>query len=528
MTAHAENLLDLQGGGGSPGLELHDDVAEEGALAWSRWTVPGPVSADFVRDESFIRAIMGPYGAAKTTTCYFDAIVKAVKQPRCKDGVRRHGVLTVRDTYTNLYKTAVASWLQWFPKSWGEWTGSDNRPATHVVRFEDQWGPIEIRAQFEALGEREPEKALDGYEFTQAFLNGASGVDQDVLTYLTGRVGRWPRHDLITPGYSAWAGVTMDFNAPDTDHWLYQLFGGAELRPGMRFFRQPGGLDPGAENLQNLRPGYYEAMAATNPKWWTHRFVHNRWGFSRAGEPVYPEYDDEAHSPAGGVMVDPAAPLYLGLDGGKTLHPAAVIGQDCLRSGRMRILAELAPGRMGASRFADLLHQLLSADFGRCVIGGIWADPTADQGADTEGGEMSWLETVQARLGVPIQFAPTNELGLRLEAVRQPLTTRSDGVTPDLVIDRKCSVLRKGFMSHYRYQKQRRGAVEVTSDRPEKLHPWSDVHDALQYLILGRYGHQVVLRGGRARANRPLPKLGYPDDEPVATGFSAGFDPMRY
>jgi hypothetical protein len=481
---------------------------------------------------------MGPYGSAKTTTCYFDTIVKAMRQPRCIDGVRRHRVVTVRDTYRNLYKTAVASWLQWFPKEYGKWDGSGERPAKHIITFEDAYGPIEIIADFDALGERSPEDVLDGYEFSEAFLNGVTSLTPEVLTYVLGRIGRWPRQSLLPEGAKAWSGVKMDFNPPDTDHWLYKLWKegqllGSDIRingalpPEYRLFVQPGGDEPNAENLHNLTPGYYERMAKLNPPWWVRRFVKNKWGYSRAGEPVYATYDDAIHGSEVFLDAVPSLPIYLGVDGGRTLHPAAIICQVMPNSGQLRVLREFAPGRMGAQRFGELLDKILEVEFGGFQIGGIWADPTAGQGADSEGGEMSWLQTVEQIIGHHIGFAPTNELVARIDAV-EALFAAPDGRTPNVLISANCPILRKGMMSHYRYAKQKRGTMEVTSDKPEKLHPWSDVQDCLQYVALGLFGETSMSRTRKQRRGESQGR-GYDDmGAQSASNFSADFDPMRY
>ena len=93
-------------------------------------------------------------------------------------------------------------------------------------------------------------------------------MPRPVVDAVGDRVERFP---AARDGGCAWAGVVMDTNPPDADHWWHTL--AEETRPeGFAFFRQPGGLretasgrfepDPAAENLENLPPGYYEE---TNP-----------------------------------------------------------------------------------------------------------------------------------------------------------------------------------------------------------------------------------------------------------------------
>ena len=66
----------------------------------------------------------------------------------------------------------------------------------------------------------------------------------------TGRVGRFPPAKGSAKG---WSGIILDTNPPDTDHWWYRL--AEEEQPkGFKFFSQPAGDGPDAENLENLPP----------------------------------------------------------------------------------------------------------------------------------------------------------------------------------------------------------------------------------------------------------------------------------
>jgi hypothetical protein len=74
---------------------------------------------------------------------------------------------------------------------------------------------------------------------------------------------------------------------------------------------------------------------------------------------------------------------------------------------------------------------------------------------------------------------------------------------PALQISRAgCPVLISALGNKYRYRRKRDGQME---DIPEKLHPWSDVVDALQYFCLGTSMNltgRVVARD-RRYSNRP-------------------------
>jgi hypothetical protein len=197
-------------------------------------------------------------------------------------------------------------------------------------------------------------------------------------------------------------------------------------------------------------------------------------------------------------------PIKLGLDAG-VQRPAAVLGQ-WLPSGQRRILGEVVPGRMGARRFARTIKQWLieNAPGHEVAIG--FADPAGFTGADKENNELAWAETVMDELasdaeGLPqlqvlIEPAPSNEIGLRLDAVRDELQYMIDGDTPALLISPVAKILRKGFAGSYKYKREQVGNTTRTSDKPLK-DEFSHVQDALQYLILGdkgRYGAVEAVR----------------------------------
>lgn len=60
-----------------------------------------------------------------------------------------------------------------------------------------------------------------GFEVTGFYLNELDLLAPEVLQFLPGRTGRYP--DMSHGGLS-WSGVIADFNAPDTDSWIYHGF----------------------------------------------------------------------------------------------------------------------------------------------------------------------------------------------------------------------------------------------------------------------------------------------------------------
>lgn len=485
---------------------------------------PGPVATAWIMDTtSLFPGLMGPVGSGKTTAAIFKRMAHAVSMPVCRDGVRRSKWVHLHRTFRTLEKTFLASWLQWFPKDRGEWLGGNDRPATHTLRFNVGGVLTEVISEFRGLNDQSVEEALRGWEGDGAHLIEMDQLDETVPEFMISRLAlrRYPARALLPDGAVPPVQLIGDFNAPDVDNWTYRDFV-ETIRPGYKLYRQPGGLDPAAENRARASLEDYQRMAAAMQEWQVRRLVNNEFGYSRDGAPVYPEFSDRVHVAAGPIKFDPALPLKLGLDCG--MQPAAVICQQA-RDGQIRVLRELVPAHgCGATRFAETLAALIERDFPGWRELHAWGDPAAQYGADREAGEQTTLEIIGRILGVAIMipFDGSNEIAGRLEAVRQPLATRIDGRNdrPGLILDPSCKVLIKGFASHYRYtaDQKRPGVFSLIPDK--SMRPFADVHDALQYACGGIRGRLGIVRaalaggadirrmggwGQRAQSSRPKP-----------------------
>jgi hypothetical protein len=462
------------------------------------WHPPGPICASFVDDWSPLSAIMGPVGSGKTTGCLVK-IVKAaqLQRPSPRDGIRRYKHLVIRDTFTNLQRTILPSWFNIFPKDAGEWVGGP--PATHRLQFSDRWGPIHLQVDFMGLGDDAVENLLRGYEGTGFYGNEVDLMGYGVVDFLQSRMGRYPSK---MDGGPTWFGGWLDFNAPEQDHWLHQLLVDGEIpesdpvRPatGISFFVQPGGLDAGAENRHNLPPRYYETMMRTMPDWRARRLVHNRWGYSRDGKPVHPEFNDTLHVAATRLEPVRGVKLRVAMDAGGT--PAAVIGQE-LAGGRTRLIAEVVSGPgTGPRRFGEMLLEGLQE---RCrhhdvrEVEGV-CDPSAEYGGNDEGADPHWMRAVQDVVKFRIRPAPTNKPLARQQALKTKLTRMVEG-QPSFLMCPSMKNLRKALNSGYHFRKiQLLGASGRFDTKPAK-NPFSHIAEAAEYFELGGTGGLVAALG---------------------------------
>lgn len=493
----------------------------------ARTYVPGgPTLKAFHESNAFVRLMAGPIGSGKTVAAgVAEPFFTAMTQKPDSDGVRSAVVGVLRDTYRNLYATTMKTWLSWVPRNHGHYTGSDDRPAVHELEFMAPFtdgtpgqGLCRLRVEWRALGTNSVEATCRGWELHGAYIDEADTTPIEAISFLAGRVKRGGRKETRVS-----RGVWVTFNKPDTDHPLFDICveqAETHAANGFEFFDQPAGLLPGgppyivnpvAENLTNLDADYYEVSARGQPDWYVRRMIRNQWGASVAGEPVFGSVDlDRLFSP---VELEPEAgtEIFIGMDGGGT--PAAVI---CGRSptGRRIIYAEVVltdptdpRGRrilhgVGTKRFTEALEAALHPRFSRCRVSMVWGDPAAFYGADREMGEFSALETTCHQLGIPINPAPSNELQLRHESIRNLVfrTNQCDGL-PDLLINPSCRWLRRGFAGDYRWEQRdpKQPAKRLKVQKSNSSHAM----EAAQYAMLGDQGRAAIVSGAAYDPHKP-------------------------
>ena len=435
-----------------------------------RYMPPGPVAREFMQDDSFFRGIMGPFGSGKSTVCIMEILRRASMQRKAPDGTRRSRWGIIRNTYPELRTTTIKSWQQWVSPQLGRWV--DEGPPMHHIREND----LDLEVLFIALDRPQDVAKLLSMELTGAWINEAREISKAVVDGLTGRVGRYPS---VAMGGTEWSGIIADTNPPDTDHWWYRL--AEEERPeGWRFFRQPGGLSPLAENREHLPDQYYERQLGGKDPDWVKVYVHGEYGYVRDGKPVYPEFKDSGHVQE--FELTDKLPLYIGIDFGLT--PAATIAQ-VTPSGQWRVHSELVAEDMGAVRFAEVLGRVMHDTYRGFTFARITGDPAGDIRAQTD--ETTPFQILRAK-GIPAHPAATNDFIKRREAVAGPLTRLVDGA-PGLLVHPNCRVLRKAMAGGYSYKRVQAGGAAKFRDVPDK-NGFSHVAESLQYLLVG---------GGEAR-----------------------------
>ena len=459
----------------------------------------GRVIAAFHASNASVRCIRGPVGSGKTSACCAELIRRARDQQRGPDGIRRTRWAVVRNTQPQLSSTTLKTFQDLIPPAYAR--VSMDSPIT--VRL--QAGELDAEFLFLALDNEQDVRKLLSLELTGAFVNEAREVPLPIIDQLTARVGRYPS---ARQGGATWSGIVMDSNAPDAESWWYR-FAESEHPVGWQFFVQPSGLSPEAENLHNLNQNsetlvlppnhpkrlakgreYYERISAGKSADWVRVYVAGNYGFSQDGRPVFPEYQDTLHCYTGPLEASPRDLLTVGVDFGLG-GSAAVFAQ---REGdRWTIVGELIASDMGVEAFGRLLGMELAESYPGCDVR-IWTDPAGLQRSQVD--ERTPLG-ILTRLGLPARACPTNDLLLRLEAIRRPLTRLADG-KPAFQVFSCCTKLRKALSGGYHYRRVHVGGGERFHDLPEK-DGHSHVVDALGYALLG---------GGEGKPPRPRGFIG--------------------
>lgn len=454
----------------------------------------GEILKQFMKDDTFFRAIRGPVGSGKSVSCCIEIMRRALQQKPGADGIKRSRWAVIRNTNPQLKTTTIKTWIDWFPEdTWGKFMWSV--PYTHNIKK----GDVELEVIFLALDRPEDVKKLLSLELTGVWVNEAREIPKSIIDACSMRVGRYPS---MRDGGPSWYGVICDTNPPDTDHW-WSILSGESVIPdyitkqeakmlikpdNWRFFNQPpamlevhnerGELDtyqdnPNKENGKNLTKDYYKNIVRGKTKSWIDVYVLNKLGQVEDGKPVYEMFSKDVHVAKSDVAVMPDTPIYVGIDFGLT--PACVFGQKC--RGRWLIIDELVAEDMGILRFSDIMKQKMAEYLPREFI--IFGDPAGDHRAQTD--ESTPFQILRGR-GITARPTHSNDTTLRLESVSATLQRMVDGES-GILIDPKCTNLIKGFDGGYHYRRLQVSG-ERYDEKPNK-NRFSHVHDALQYMMLG-------------------------------------------
>lgn len=432
--------------------------------------VPPPTVGSFMLDNHLIRVIVGPLGSGKSLGCIMELMRRAAEQ-KPHNGVRYTRFAIIRNTLQQLRQTVLAD----IREHLGQIMNYYSTDSTVQFRLKLPDGTtIHSDWMLLALDTKEDVQRLLSLQITGAWINELREVPIDIIRPLLGRTGRYPSK---ANGWFTWRGIIADSNPWDTDSPYHERLV-LKPHPNWQLFHQPSGIGPDAENVENLPPGYYEDLMDDRASEFVTVHVESQWGSSNAGQAVFRRsFHAPDHARDMQPVVNPHRPLMIGMDFGRT--PCALICQvDSF--GRLLVFKEIVTEDMGLTQMVEtqLMPELMRPPYvGRRVF--IVADPAGNQKTQTrEETPFSVLKD----FGFLAYPASTNDPDRRVIAVEKMLLKRIMGA-PGLQISRDgCPTLIHALGNKYRYRKKKDGQLE---ERPEKLHPWSDIADSLQYACLG-------------------------------------------
>lgn len=471
----------------TPDITINDGYLLTQSYA-NRFYVPSLTGQEFHNNNSFFKVIMGPFGSGKSVTCCHEIIFRTIAMPKCNDGIRRAKWCVVRNTYRMLEISTVRTWLDWFTNLGN--VKITQRPPSYYCEFWDDQGKIELELVFLALDRPGQLESLKSAEFTGAWLNELSGLQEAVFQFMKGRInGRYPSKSICPTSY--WTGIIADTNPPNTRSWIYRMFE-KEKYFEFKMFKQPPGLiknekgewidNIDADNKKNLAPDYYQKMTIGANDEFIKVFCLGEYGSYKDSKLIYPQYNDKIHS-ADNIKFIPGMPIYAGADFGNT--PAIILAHYNLL-GKIEVFKEFTSENMNLEEL--MVNQVLPWLNTNCpewVVENTWGDPNGITNAQSNG--ISCFSILN-KYGFNAVGAPTNDPIVRWDAVKASLNKMSMGTVAIIINRTECFMLREGFLGGYHF-KIIAGADGVRyaefADKNENSH----IHDALQYLLLGLNGY---------------------------------------
>lgn len=488
------------------------------------FTPPGPVAGAFLNTAAKVALLMGPYGSGKTTVGTIAMLKNMAETKPDSDGVIRWRGVVVRSTYQMLVSATIPTVAKILPASVGKITMGS--PIQKIIRAPG----LEATIDFIALDQDADRRRVEGSTYNMAWVDESRETSWPLIQTLLTRVRA--KNDK---GEEQPLRIVFTSNPSGKRHWMYRKF--VEDRAhGWELFHQPGGRSPNAENLKYLPKGYYEDMAATSDPSFTSVHVDSNWGDEIIGAAVVPEFRTDTHVAREPLQYAPGLPLVVGIDGGPTLHPAAVVGQIVPIENRgkvvgrqLRILFDWHAENVGAQRAARELRAAIQWRFGDLRVHVATIDPAASNQKEA-GHETVFTDIWKATTRWNIQPAKSNKLQIRVEGLRS-LFQRLSGGVPAVMICPTCEDLIGALAGEYRW-KQVTGPNGITASETDidKLNrPYADLGDAAGYLALGSGEYDAITalaRSGRLQGRSG--KIRIADGVSPNEGMYGPLDPDKY
>lgn len=443
-----------------------------------------PTVTAYMQSNARMRVIRGPFGSGKSVGSMVEVVRRASMQERDKSGRRRSRWAIVRNTMPMLRDTTMKTWFDWFPDGscgWWKETGK-----TFYLEF----GDVKAEVLFRALDDAADVKNLLSLELTGAFINEAREIPREIVEGLQGRIDRFPS---IKDGGATWAGIWADTNSPEEGSYWWAMCEqvdpetGAPKPNSWEVFVQPPGMlkvqdsksqrgyrfvpNPNAENIENLKPGYYENLCRDAGDEYISVYVLNNYGRSKAGKPVHPLFDPDYHVATSEIIFNDKVPLVLAADFGLT--PAVAFMQQNA-FGQVLVADEVVTEGMGLKRaLTERVRPILNRKYADADIF-VTGDPSGSIGSQTDG--RSCIDIFRECGFKRVKLAYSNNPIHRTNDLDTLLARRTEQ-GPGFLVSPQCAYIKRGLAGGYHYKQAKNG---IMSESPEK-NIFSHICEAVQY-----------------------------------------------
>lgn len=451
---------------------------------------PSPTVREFMLSEKLVKCLVGPLGSGKSMGAIVELFRRMCEQQPDARGIRPTRFAVVRNTFAQIRDTTLADITEYF----GQYFEYKASASTIIWDFALP-DKTRVRSDWLLMPLERPEdsRKLLSLNLTGAWVEECREVEYSIVAALLGRIGRFPSATRIRP---TWQGLIMTSNpwSEGSEYFTHFVISKPE---DWDLFRQPGGLEPTAENVENLPPNYYERLMDGASEEFIKVHVHGLWGDDLFGRAVYQaSFRPDWHLTTETLQLNPLRPVLVGLDFGR--QPAAVITQETVM-GEILCFEEVVATDQGLYGYLEsCLMPVLRERYGSARIFVVGDPAGVARSGLREESAFSMLE----EFGLAAIPAPTNDIAPRLQAVEK-LLLKSVAGHPALIVSRgHCPMLAEGFLRGYRYKKRRDGSLTPEPDKNEFSHP----HDAMQYAALGHQssvvGRRIEWKAGIARIRK--------------------------
>ena len=190
-----------------------------------------PVLDAFMACRERVSCIMGPLGSGKTYGSVQRILAQMTEQEPNAQGIRPTRWLAIRNTYPDLMGTTVKDFQSIF-EGLGKMKMGGLEPPTFFVDFNLEDGTrVKSEVIFLALDRDDAVRKLRGYQVTGVWFNETKELVKSVVDMADLRHGRYP--SVASGGVRpTWNGMIGDTNAPDEDHWYFNM--AEEVKPKRR------------------------------------------------------------------------------------------------------------------------------------------------------------------------------------------------------------------------------------------------------------------------------------------------------